>query len=84
MSDSLLSTPLLLIVTDSLLTYLKKTAFLFEPAERNKTSLLKNMFLLQVSVNTDIQCMCLYQICPNWKICLGGEEKEEFEKQIGV
>lgn len=42
------------------------------------------MFLLQVSVNTDIQCMCLYQICPNWKICLGGEEKEEFEKQIGV
>lgn len=84
MTDSLLSTPLLLIVTDSLLTYLKKTAFLFEPAERNKISLLKNMFLLQVSVNTDIQCMCLYQICPNWKICLGGEEKEEFEKQIGV
>ena len=76
MTDSLLSTPLLLVLTDSLLRYMEKIAFLFEPAERNKILSLTNVLLLQVRGSTGIQYTCLYQICPNWEICLIGRGEE--------
>lgn len=79
MTCSLLSIPLLLVLTDSLLRYLEKIAFLFKLAERNKELPLTNVLQLQVKDSTDIQCMCMHQIYPNL-FNLGGQKKEAFEQ----
>lgn len=76
MTDSLLSAPLSLVLTDSLPRYLEKIAFLSEPAERNKTLSLTNVLLLQVRGSTGIQYTCLCQICPNWEIYFVGKGKK--------
>jgi len=55
---------------------MEQIAFLFEPAERNKTLSLTNVLLLQARGNTGIQYTCLYQICPNWEICVIGRREE--------